>query len=178
MVENEGYAFNVSVVCEKLPEFYTNCSTIGHSVKLCNKLHPKQKIDQHKENGNSSKLLITINEHHSPKDPPVNNSKPTLEEDEQANAYFVDESPKDHPVKNSTQIPKENQPKVVYENEGNKSSQQDLILVENHVDAHDSSWKKSKLLVMIMILMSQFTKKLRFQKMIALLKRIQIHTLR
>lgn len=102
----------------------------------------------------------------------MNNSKPTLEEDEQANAYFVDESPKDHPVKNSTQIPKENQPKVVYENEGNKSSQQDLILVENHVDAHDSSWKKSKLLVMIMILMSQFTKKLRFQKMIALLMRI------
>lgn len=108
----------------------------------------------------------------------MNNSKATPEQDEQPNADFMDETPKDYPVKFFTQIPKENQPKVVSKNEGNKNSQPDPILVENHVDGHDNSWKKSKLLVMIMIPMSHITKKLRFHKMIALLKRIWIQTLR
>ncbi|MCI10848.1 DEAD-box ATP-dependent RNA helicase [Trifolium medium] len=41
MVEREGYAFYVQVVYEKLPEYCNHCQTIGHSVTVCHKIHPK-----------------------------------------------------------------------------------------------------------------------------------------
>jgi hypothetical protein len=34
MVEQEGYAFYVKIIYKWLPEFFSNCSTIGHSVGL------------------------------------------------------------------------------------------------------------------------------------------------
>jgi len=60
----------------------------------------------------------------------MNNSKPTLEEDEQPNADFMDETPKDHPVKNSTQIPKENQPKLFLKMKVTRDRNQTLFLLK------------------------------------------------
>ena len=75
MVERERYAFYVTIVYERLPEFSSNCYTIGHSVALCNKLHPKSmddkpKAKKHKKKGDSSKQPITIHDDQPPRDPP------------------------------------------------------------------------------------------------------------
>lgn len=43
MVEQEGYPFYVNIVYDRLSELCSRCFTIGHSVFLCNKLHPKHK---------------------------------------------------------------------------------------------------------------------------------------
>ncbi|MCI24336.1 NBS resistance protein, partial [Trifolium medium] len=48
LVEREGYAFKLSVVYERLPEFCHHCHVVGHNVSICKWLHPprvEQKID-------------------------------------------------------------------------------------------------------------------------------------
>lgn len=74
-MEREGYAFDVTVVYEQLPEFCSNCYSIGHYVALCNKLHSKStddkpKAEKHKKKGDSSKQPITIHDDQPPRDPP------------------------------------------------------------------------------------------------------------
>jgi len=56
IVERKGYAFNVEVAYEWLPEFCTHCQTIGHDVSSCRWLYPwkdnivrKEKIVQGKK---------------------------------------------------------------------------------------------------------------------------------
>lgn len=42
LVEREGFAFYVSVIYEKMPDFCTNCQSIGHGIASCNKLKLKE----------------------------------------------------------------------------------------------------------------------------------------
>lgn len=65
VVELEGFVLYVDIVYERLPMFCTNCFTIGHSISLRNKLHPKNKKemvkpDKPKMKGDSSNRPITI----------------------------------------------------------------------------------------------------------------------
>jgi hypothetical protein len=41
-VERDGYAFNVAVAYEWLPDFYTHCHNIGHDVSMCRWLYPRK----------------------------------------------------------------------------------------------------------------------------------------
>lgn len=75
VVELEGFAFCVDIVYDRSPKFCTNCLTIGHSISLCNKLHPKNKEEMVKPNkpkmkGDSSKRPITIEYEHPRKELP------------------------------------------------------------------------------------------------------------
>jgi hypothetical protein len=45
MVEREGYAFNVNVIYERLPEFCSHCKIIGHSIAACKWVHPVQETN-------------------------------------------------------------------------------------------------------------------------------------
>jgi len=47
-VEREGYAFNVEVDYEWLPEFCTHCQTIGHDISSCRWLYPLKDSIVHK----------------------------------------------------------------------------------------------------------------------------------
>jgi hypothetical protein len=47
-VEREGYAFQVEVAYEWLPEFCTHCHTLGHDVSSCRWLYPQKDKTVHK----------------------------------------------------------------------------------------------------------------------------------
>lgn len=46
MVEREGFAFDLEVFFEWLPDFYSHCKIIGHDVVDCRWLHPKKFLDK------------------------------------------------------------------------------------------------------------------------------------
>lgn len=47
-MEREGYAFNVEVAYEWLPDFCSHCQNIGHDVTVCRWLYPRQDTAAHK----------------------------------------------------------------------------------------------------------------------------------
>jgi len=49
-VEREGYAFQVQVAYEWLPDYCTHCHTIGHDISSCRWLYPKKDNIVHKKN--------------------------------------------------------------------------------------------------------------------------------
>jgi len=61
MVEREGFAFPVSMEYENLPEFCTQCKSIGHNVNSCRWLHSR-KVDKQADTLIMERsLLITKN---------------------------------------------------------------------------------------------------------------------
>jgi len=48
-VEREGYAFQVELAYEWLPDYCTHCHTIGHDVSSCRWLYPQKDNTVHKE---------------------------------------------------------------------------------------------------------------------------------
>jgi hypothetical protein len=46
MVEREGFAFNLEVFFEWLPDFCSHCKVFGHDVVDCLWLHPKKFLDK------------------------------------------------------------------------------------------------------------------------------------
>jgi len=42
LVQREGFAFYVPVIFLKMPDFWTNCQSIGHGIASCNKLKLKE----------------------------------------------------------------------------------------------------------------------------------------
>jgi len=48
-VEREGFAFNVEVSYEWLPDFCTHCQTIRHDVSACRWLYPRKETNAHKD---------------------------------------------------------------------------------------------------------------------------------
>jgi len=49
MVEGEGYAFNVEVIYEWMPDFCSYCKSIGHGVNNFRSLHPQKQTKTVKE---------------------------------------------------------------------------------------------------------------------------------
>ena len=45
MVEREGYAFNMEMAYEWLPDFCTHCQNIGHDVTACRRLYPRKETN-------------------------------------------------------------------------------------------------------------------------------------
>jgi hypothetical protein len=58
-VEREGYAFQVEVAYEWLPEFCTHCHTLGHDVSSCRWLYPQKDKTVHKERNVQGKKPVS-----------------------------------------------------------------------------------------------------------------------
>lgn len=58
-VEREGYAFNVEVAYEWLPDFCTHCQIIGHDVSACRWLYPRLEKNAHREKIVQGKKSVT-----------------------------------------------------------------------------------------------------------------------
>jgi hypothetical protein len=57
MVEQDGYAFNLGVVYERLLEFCPHCQVIGHNISNCKWLHP-QRNDKKEVHGKKVKTDV------------------------------------------------------------------------------------------------------------------------
>ena len=62
-VEREGYAFNVEVAYEWLPDFCTHCQNIGHDVSACRWLYPRKESKANKETIAQGKKPVPTNKH-------------------------------------------------------------------------------------------------------------------
>jgi hypothetical protein len=49
MVERDGFTFNLVMVYESLPEFYSHRKTLGHHISNCKWLHPATENDPGKQ---------------------------------------------------------------------------------------------------------------------------------
>jgi hypothetical protein len=49
MVERDGFTFNLVMVYESLPEFYSHHKTLGHHISNCKWLHPATEKDPGKQ---------------------------------------------------------------------------------------------------------------------------------
>lgn len=58
-VERKGYAFNVKVAYEWLPDFCTHCQTIGQDVSACWWLYPRMEKNAHREKIVQGKKPVT-----------------------------------------------------------------------------------------------------------------------